>query len=58
MQETDVVLKKTEDDHVLTEQTSVMIELTSSYDNEAFILDLTLSSNKHPDNIIEVGDSK
>ncbi|KAL9985710.1 hypothetical protein ACROYT_G008146 [Oculina patagonica] len=47
--ETDVVPKKTEDDHDLTDQTSVKVEPTLSYENEAFILDLAPSS----DNIVD-----
>ncbi len=54
MKETDVVPKKTEDDHDLTDQTSVKVEPTLSYENEAFILDLAPSS----DNIVDVRNIK
>ena len=40
-----IVSKDSEEDHILTDQTSVKMEPTISYDNDAFTLDLSSSSD-------------
>ena len=46
IQEVEIILEETEDDHVLTDQTPVKMEPTLSYDNEPCTLDWTSSADE------------